>query len=241
MAFASDAATLVVLVLLALLPAAILIVRLRNVEVHEREPWREVGRAALWGATGGALLAIAAELLALRLLGPSSYGLPLQILPVGLPLLTVVVAPLVEEVAKALGLFLVRDPAPEPEDGFVYGGAAGLGFAATENLFYVGAAFALGGADAAGATALYRGIVTVPLHAATTALVGYGVWAFRYGRRPLAILGTLAGAVGLHAVYNAISGTGEALAILAAGGLAVVAFLAMVARVRALDDGTLRR
>jgi RsiW-degrading membrane proteinase PrsW (M82 family) len=55
----------------------------------------------------------------------------------------------------------------EPMDGLVYGAAVGLGFAAIENIAYVL------GADAHwGAVALFRSVLSVPLHGAFGAIAG---------------------------------------------------------------------
>ena len=51
-------------------------------------------------------------------------------------LLSVIIAPIIEELSKALGLRLIKNQIFELEDGLIYGAVAGFGFAATENLIY---------------------------------------------------------------------------------------------------------
>jgi RsiW-degrading membrane proteinase PrsW (M82 family) len=217
------------LVLVSFVPPLLLAVRVRNAERSRREPWRALLKAFLWGAVGAALVAILVEEWLAGVLGldPAIVG--------SATLLGVLVAPVVEESAKALGLLAIRDEDPQPEDGLVYGAVAGLGFAATENLFYVGAAFLLGGADVAVATALYRGVATVALHAAATALSGYGIWASRFHTVQGSWLGGLLAAVALHAAYNAIAGIDALWATVLALVVALFAFSRLLRRVRALD------
>jgi RsiW-degrading membrane proteinase PrsW (M82 family) len=123
---------------------------IRNLERYEPEPWPGVGIAFGWGATGAIVLAVALSLLlttggTLRPIGVSSAIVS-----------AVIVAPIVEEATKALGLRWVRDEHVELEDGLVYGAAAGLGFSATENLVYGVSAFLEGGLDPLIATVAVR-------------------------------------------------------------------------------------
>lgn len=236
---AADLLTLSLLLLIAFVPPVILAVRLRNAEAHRREPWRVLVRAFLWGAGPAAFLAIVLEVyLDGRLQNAPPVLTLFALTGLAFPLATVVFAPVIEEVAKALGLLGVRDAHPEPEDGYIYGGAAGLGFAATENVVYILTAFVIAGEAVAMQTALYRGIATVALHGACTAIVGYGLWQARYGRRYGVGLGCLAIGILLHMGYNALASQALGWATVAAAGLALVAYLLMMRRVTRLDrDG----
>lgn len=217
------------LVLLSVAPPVLLVWRLRNAETRRREPWRGVRRAFLWGALLATLVSILVEPWLLRALAPTLAGL---VVPVG----TVVVAPLVEETAKGAGLLAVRDADPEPEDGLVYGATAGLGFAATENAVFVLTAWILSGQDVALATALFRGVAAVGVHAGATALTGYGLWrARRRGRMVLLVPVFLLLAMLLHAGYNLVAGVGTVAALLVALGLGAAAWIVVERRVRALD------
>jgi len=83
---------------------------------------------------------------------------------------------LVEEFAKGLGVYLVRDSIAEPEDGMVYGGASGLGFAATENLLYgLTAYLLLADFRSTIVLILVRSISSALLHASASGVMGYGV------------------------------------------------------------------
>ena len=222
-----DALQLALLVLVAFAPPVILAIRLRNAERHRREPWRVLWQAFAWGAIGAALLSILVESAAERSLGRERLW--------GLSVTIVLVAPVVEEVAKALGLRGIRDADPEPEDGYIYGGAAGLGFAAAENTLYILSAALFAGEEHAFATALYRGIATVALHGAASAFAGYGLWQARFGGKLAPAFAGVGLAIALHVGYNALSALATGWAALAAAAVAVVAYMLMMRRVAVLD------
>jgi len=113
---------------------------------YEREPWWMVSGMFLWGALGATLLGCLASLpflvVAQGLIGPD--------LAPGFN--AVVIAPIVEEAAKAAVFLPVLLTASFGQsrlnfareldtatDGFIYGAAIGLGFATTENLLYYAA------------------------------------------------------------------------------------------------------
>lgn len=218
----------VALLLVAFVPPLLLAIRVRRAERARREPWRALLQAFLWGAVGAAGLALLVE----TLLFGSPADEPAWL---GLSLFAVVGAPVVEEAAKALGLLGIRDLDPEPEDGLIYGAMAGLGFAATENAFYVGGAFLLGGTELAIVTAVYRTLATVALHAAATAISGYGIWASRFHTVQGSWIGALLLAMLLHGAYNALAGLDALWAMVAALLLALFAFHRMLRRIRRLD------
>lgn len=109
----------------------------------------------------------------------------------------------VEEMAKMLCIrWLVwsRPEFDERMDGVVYGSRAGLGFALAENVLYLldartGLAFA--------GMYVARGLLTVPMHAVTGALIGYFAAYRRFDRRGPGMLGGLAIAVLLHGAFDA--------------------------------------
>src|SRR5256712_5682334 len=105
----------------------------------------------LWGAVFAVIIGIILEaILALpfQVVGPLNqyiarrFGDPDTFI---LILVALVIAPFVEEFAKAYGVLRRQFVIREPEDGFVYGATSGFGFSATENLLYGVAAFAIGG------------------------------------------------------------------------------------------------
>lgn len=225
---ADSIALALLLLAVSFLPPILFALRVRRAERSRPEPWRALAKAFLWGATGAAFLALVVEG------GLAANGDP--VLLGSLSALAIVVAPVVEESAKAVGLLGIRDADPEPEDGLVYGAMAGLGFAATENLAYVGGALLVGGTDLALVTALYRGVATVALHASATAITGYGVWASRFHLVQGSWLPSLGAAILLHAAYNGLASVDTAWAFWAALLLATVAFWRILRRIRSLDS-----
>ncbi len=119
-----------------------------------------------------------------------------------------VVAAVVEEFLKFTVLWWFaarRDAFDEPMDGIVYGAAASLGFAAIENVLYVfGRWSSGGGAGGAFGLALVRALTAVPTHASCGIIMGacIGVARFAPGARGLWIALGIAGAIGVHGVYN---------------------------------------
>jgi len=228
------------LVLFTFLPPLVAARWLRNAERRRPEPWRRILVAFLYGAI--VAVAISAFLETVVLKRAFGAGAPqLLVGAVSVDVLAVLVAPIVEESAKGVGLLFLRDNDPEPENGYVYGGVVGLGFAASENLLYVTAAFLTGGQQEALVLGIYRGVATVALHASATAITGRAAWRLRFAspwwRRALGALVfpfALALAVLVHATYNYIATSAEAGAL-----LAVVFALAMMAwvrsRIRELD------
>ena len=118
------------------------------------------------------------------------------------------VAALVEECLKFAVLWWFaarRDAFDEPMDGIVYGAAASLGFAAIENVMYVfGQWMSSGGAAGAFGLALVRAVTAVPTHASCGVIMGacIGVARFTPAARGRWIALGLAGAIGVHGVYN---------------------------------------
>src|SRR5437867_6066296 len=90
-------------------------------------------------------------------------------------LVALVIAPFVEEFAKAYGVLRRQFVIREPEDGFVYGATSGFGFSATENLLYGLLAFATAGFGASIAQVAVRSISSSLLHASATSVTGYGI------------------------------------------------------------------
>ncbi len=107
------------------------------------------------------------------------------------------VAPLTEEVGKALGARL--EGFAGRRDAFLAGVAAGTGFAIVENLFYAGSAAVFGGPWEAIAVGRLLGVAVHPL---ASGLVVVGWWEWREHRHPVRLArGFLAGA-GVHALWN---------------------------------------
>ena len=145
----------------AFIPMVIAFIWLRNTERYSRESWKNILIVFIWGATSATALAFVLENLI-----ASSQGFNFL-------MLSVIIAPLVEESAKPLILRFMKKDINELEDGLIFGAVAGLGFAATENLLY-GILFWDEGIIVILALFYLRTLGSGLLHASATALTGYG-------------------------------------------------------------------
>lgn len=186
--------------LLALVPFAVVWMVVRLIDRWEPEPRGLVVFAIAWGAIASVAIALGVDLVLTLVLGPAPEFFS-----------AVVQAPIVEEVAKGLGIFLIYAAARRafdgPVDGIVYGALVGAGFAFTENIQYFAISILEGGIPQASATFFLRAVLSPFAHVMFTCLIG-----FAFGlaaRRSLpagAALGYgvigLVGAVLLHALWN---------------------------------------
>jgi len=85
----------------------------------------------------------------------------------------------------------------ETMDGVIFGIAAGLGFAAVENIFYV--------LQYGGTVALFRAFVSVPGHAFYGAIMGYYLARAKFGKNPWLAIWGLTIAMLLHAVFDTVA------------------------------------
>jgi RsiW-degrading membrane proteinase PrsW (M82 family) len=174
------------------------------VDRYEKEPWWLLSAAFLWGAIPAALLALVANVL---------FSAPLYVIfdeRVAEMAAAGVFAPVIEEVAKAIVLFLIlflrRNELDSPLDGIIYGAMVGMGFAMVENVLYYMAAFSEDGAVGWSSVVAVRGIIFGLNHALYSAMTGLGIalarispnWFIRIVA-PLLGLGT---AIALHAFHN---------------------------------------
>ncbi len=170
---------------------------------YDREPiWLFLG-VFLWGAVGAVVLAVVASAvlsIPLVALAPEDAASGLSM---------TFVAPLAEEPAKALILFLVARSRhfDNVTDGFVYGAAIGLGFGMTENILYFVDAASQGDPMTWAATVAIRTLYSALMHAAATSLVGasIGLAKFRKGPQRLVLLTAgFAVAIFIHALWNGL-------------------------------------
>ena len=129
----------------------------------------------------------------------------------------VLVAPLVEEGFKGLGLLAVllvgRRALDGLVDGFVYAGLVGIGFAFTENVLYLGTAVTDGGSGGLVATFVVRAVVSPFAHPLFTAATGVGIVLASHRRGTARVVIGVTGfavAVLLHGLWNgmAVGGIG---------------------------------
>ena len=136
----------------------------------------ELVLAFLWGAVGASFISTALNIAARQWIADVAGGDHARALTATL------VAPGIEEAAKALGLLLVLLIRPAAirsvRDGIVFGALIGVGFVCTENVLYLSYAILQGG-EAGLVRAVYiRGLLFGGTHAVFTACVGAGIgWA----------------------------------------------------------------
>lgn len=159
-------------------------------------------------------------------------------------ILACVIAPFVEELAKSYGVFRVRRFMKEIEDGIIYGAAAGLGFAATENLIYESEAFMTDGASAFIQLAILRTLSSALLHASASSVMGLGIARARL--EGISWLPYYLTAVFMHSMFNLAASLGPILegdfgdsaylfGLAAAFVIAIGGIMTMRAKIRALE------
>jgi RsiW-degrading membrane proteinase PrsW (M82 family) len=224
---ASALAFAVGILLVALLPSLYYLVRARNSERYGREPYGRLLGVFAFGAVSAVIISIILEMILVGNLDKMErlYALADENL-----LAAVVVAPIVEEGAKALGVVLVASYIQRAEDGLVYGVAAGLGFAATENLLYELSALETGGLIAFLALAFVRSISSTLLHASATGVTGLGLGKAKVAGRPyMAALPYYLVAVLMHAAFNYLASLGTTHPELLGDATGLLGLLACIA------------
>ncbi|ANP55958.1 RsiW-degrading membrane proteinase PrsW (M82 family) [Streptomyces griseochromogenes] len=206
---------------LAVLPVPWLIAAFRWLDRVEPGPWRNLVFAFAWGACAAALIAIVANSFATKWIATATAD------PAGADTLgATVIAPVVEESAKATAVLLVflfrRRDFTGIVDGVVIAGVTATGFAFTENILYLGTAFGAdqltgdrGIASVTAATFFVRIVMSPFAHPLFTVLtgIGFGIAALgaerQHVRRVLVPLGGLLLAMSMHAFWNGSSSFGE--------------------------------
>lgn len=221
---------------LAALPVGPLVAVFVWLDRYEPEPRTLLAAALLWGAFVATVGAIVIGGVGGLLVGFSNT------------VSLAVVAPVTEEASKGLLLLLLlwwrRDELDGLLDGVVYAGLIGIGFAFTENILYLAAAYdGAGGAGPDGltgvtATFVLRCLFSPFAHPLFTAFTGIGIGLAVVSRsgavRFLAPIGGYAAAVLAHALWNAstVFGMGSfavvyvVLMLPALAGMAVLAIWA---------------
>jgi RsiW-degrading membrane proteinase PrsW (M82 family) len=170
---------------------------------YDREPIWLVAITFLWGAVGGVGVSLIGSNISQLFLGLVAGPAVASVMS------PIVIAPLIEEPAKALILFLVcrTKHFDNTTDGFVYGAAAGLGFGMTENFMYF-TGIAMSGSVVAWMTnVLIRTFFSALMHATATGLVGAAIGWSRWRRLPIHVGTVILGfglAMGIHAMWNGL-------------------------------------
>jgi len=119
--------------LAAIIPMSIYVVLIWKFDRYDKEPFKLVFTNYLWGALGAIVLALIGSIF-FTMIASLFIRDSVQLSRFG----AVVVAPIVEEITKGLFLLITitNKKFDNITDGFVYGGAIGLGFGMTENFLY---------------------------------------------------------------------------------------------------------
>jgi RsiW-degrading membrane proteinase PrsW (M82 family) len=186
--------------LFAVVPVVPLLAYFAWLDRYEPEPGGLLVFAFGWGAavaTLGSLVLNTASVLVLDAAGRDPEFVSVA-----------VVAPVVEEALKGLGILAIvlvgRRGLDGMVDGLVYAGVVGVGFAFVENILYLGAALVEGGGAGLVGTFVVRGIVSPFAHPLFTAPIGIAVAVAvrRGGIRWAWVLVGYVLAVLLHGVWN---------------------------------------
>jgi RsiW-degrading membrane proteinase PrsW (M82 family) len=229
---------IILLFVMAFLPPIIYAIWIRNTEKYNREKWKPIILCFIWGATIAVIAAIILEL---------TFEVFAIVLFEGDPTLLMIItatiiAPFAEEITKPLALALktVKKELVEPEDGLIYGAVAGLGFSATENLFYGANAYITEGVLYFLLLISLRSFSSCLLHASATAWTGYGYGNFVRGKtRFIKVIPYLLLAILVHGFYNYLPTmgmlTGLSIAFVGALAFAVISIFVVRKKIITLD------
>lgn len=171
---------------------------------YEKEPAVLLAAAFLWGAIPAIILSLIFQILLdipiSEFADPASAGL------IGAS----VVAPITEEIFKAgvlaLLLLFFRKEIDSAFDGIIYGCMAGLGFAAVENIMYLGVEALESGVEGVIVLGLLRVFIFGLNHPLFTGLTGWGIAMARTSRNwVVKIIAPFVGlglAMAAHAIHN---------------------------------------
>ena len=192
---------------LAAVPVGPVVAAVLWLDRHEAEPPHLLAFAFGWGACVASLGALVLNSLGSQLVAHAVGDVRSS---------SVLVAPVVEEVLKGLGVLVLlvkqRREFDGVVDGIVYAALVGVGFAYLENVLYLGRA--LGDDEPAALVTVFvlRCVVSPFAHPLFTMAVGVGLGVAAGRHRPalraLAPLAGLALGVALHSLWNASASSG---------------------------------
>ena len=189
----------------ATIPVPIYVVLVLWIDRYEAEPLWMLATAFFWGALIATFFAF--------LLNTTSAGIvhSLTDSPTGAEAFAAVIsAPIVEEIGKAVILFVFffwkKDEFDGVVDGIVYASMSALGFAMTENILYYGKAAAEGGGGALTLVIIIRGFFAPFSHPLFTSLTGIGLGLARQSnniavKAVTPIVGLMM-AIFMHSIWN---------------------------------------
>jgi len=231
---------LLILVLVAFVPALIYLSWIRGTERYGRESWGPLLRAFVYGAIFATLTAAVLEavIVGLGTAVSQQYPAPEFVFlngnsNAGVFFLVLVIAPFVEEALKGSGVVAFRSSFRQLADGPVFGASVGLGFGFFETFLYGLGAYLVGGLAAGLALILIRSVSSVLLHGSSTGMFGYGYARSQFGQPGPGTGSYYMVAVGMHASFNALASLAVILALGGFPGFAVdgAGFIALLAAI----------
>jgi len=219
---------LLILVLVAFIPALVYLGWIRGTERYGQEHWGTLLRAFAYGALFATVVAAILELVIVSLGTAVSLRYPAPEFVflngnsnAGEFFLVLVIAPFIEEALKGSGVVTFRNRFRQLADGPVFGASVGLGFGFFETFLYGLGAYFVGGLAAGLELILIRSISSVLLHGSSTGMFGYGYARARFRQPGPGTGGYYLVAVGMHASFNALASLSLVLALLGFPGFAV--------------------
>lgn len=225
-------AALVLTVAAAVVPTTIYVSIAWWLDRYEKEPWWLLGLTFLWGAVPAIIFALMAEIL---------LDIPIRAIVTGegaAIVSAVVVAPVAEELFKAIPLLAIFIIHPREfdglMDGLLYGALVGFGFAMTENVFYYAGAFTDGGLGDFAVVVFLRAVIFGLNHALFSSMFGLGLGFARYaGNAVVRWMAPLVGlllAILLHGIHNFFVSVESTLFVISLGSdwLGVLLWLMLV-------------
>ena len=171
------------------------------------------------------------------LLGNGDFGTPELIL-------VSIIAPLVEELLKPIGLLFLIKRLKTPYEGVLYGVACGMGFAIIENMLYELFILIWYGPDAWTLNAFVRGIGSTVLHAVGPAAIGFAIAYSKQMNKPLKLNLLYAYIFGfvMHAAWNGFATlpflkSGQSWEYLSYLLIAIMIVLCLIFIVKSLEYG----
>jgi protease PrsW len=189
----------------ATIPVPVYLMLVLWIDRYEAEPFWMLASAFFWGA----LVAVFFAFIINTATGMAVAAMT-EDLQAGDTFGAVVSAPIVEEISKALILFIFfffkKDEFDGVIDGIVYAAMVGLGFAMTENIQYYGRAVLQGGGGGLTLVLFIRGALAPFSHPMFTSMTGIGLGLARQSRSMAVKLITplfgLCAAIAMHTIWN---------------------------------------
>jgi len=219
---------LVILVVVALVPALIYLSWVRNTERFQTTSLGPILGAFAYGAIFATIVAAILEAIIVAVGTSVSQTFPgPEFLflngnsSLGVFFLVLVVAPFVEEALKGSGVYSYRNQIRTLADGPVFGASVGLGFGFFETFLYGLSAYLVGGLEAGIALILLRSVSSVLLHGSSTGMFGYGFARSKFGVPGAGTGGYYLLAVSMHATFNALASLAAILVLFGVSGVSL--------------------